>query len=154
MKMLLFAQEVVALWAAQLKVVCIPAIVVGAAIGCILRHWIACLAVSYAAALGLVAIVPQHQLHHPMSVGGLLIWSAVLALPAILSSTSPGYFAARWNQTRRARQQITQLEGAECLGARALLPIRSGLFACLLSVPGRRLTRKACSCSRSAELRK
>jgi hypothetical protein len=107
MKTLLFAHDVIALWAAQLKVVCIPAIVVGAAIGCILRHWIACLAVSYAAALGLVAIVPDHQLHHPMSVSKLLMWSAVLVLPAILASTSLGYFAARWIQTRRAKQPVT-----------------------------------------------
>ena len=107
MKTLLFAHDVITLWAAQLKVVGIPAIVVGAAIGCTLRRWIACLVVSYAAALGLVAIAPHHQLHHPMSVGGLLTWSAVLALPAILTSTSLGYFAARWNQTRRAKQQIT-----------------------------------------------
>jgi hypothetical protein len=107
MKALLFAHDVITLWAAQLKIVGIPAIAVGAAIGCTLRRWIACLVVSYAAALGLVAIVPDHQLHHPMSVGGLLMWSAVLVLPAILASTSLGYFAARWIQTRRAKQPVT-----------------------------------------------
>jgi hypothetical protein len=108
MKILLFAHDVIALWMAQLKVVSIPAIIVGAAIGYTIRRWIACLVVSYAAALGLVNFVRDtRQLHHPMSVSELLMWSAVLVLPAILASTSLGYFAARWIQTRRARQQIT-----------------------------------------------
>jgi hypothetical protein len=108
MKILLFAHDVIALWAAELKVVSIPAIIVGAAIGYTIRRWIACLLVSYAAALGLVNIAPHfRQLHHPLSVSELIVWSAVLALPAILASTSLGYFAARWIQTRRAKHQIT-----------------------------------------------
>jgi hypothetical protein len=108
MKILLFAHDIVALWAAQLKIVSIPAILAGAAIGCTVRRWIACLVVSYAAALGLVGIAPHYrQLHHPMSVSEVMIWSGVLALPAILASTSLGYFAARWILARRARRQVT-----------------------------------------------
>jgi hypothetical protein len=42
-----------------------------------------------------------------MSVTELMIWSAVLALPTILASTSLGYFAARWIQARRAKQSAT-----------------------------------------------
>jgi hypothetical protein len=105
MKILLFAHDVVAVWAAQLKIVSIPAIIVGVAIGYTVRRWIACLVVSYAAALGLISIVPH--VRHPLSVSELMVWSAGLALPAILASTSLGYFAARWIQARRARQQIS-----------------------------------------------
>jgi hypothetical protein len=105
MKILLFAHDVVALWGAQLKLVSVPAIIVGAAIGYTVRRWIACLMVSYAAALGLVSTLPQ--LHRPLSVSELVVFSAVLALPAILASTSLGYFAARWIQARRAKPQIT-----------------------------------------------
>jgi len=107
MKILLLAHDTTALWAAQLKLVSVPAILVGAAIGFTVRRWIACLLVSYVAAVGLISIVPQSQLHHPMSVSELLIWSAALTLPAILASTSLGYFAARWIQARRAKQQVT-----------------------------------------------
>jgi hypothetical protein len=108
MKILLFAHDVIGVWAAQLKLVSVPAILVGVAIGYTVRRWIACLVVSYAAALGLIGILPHiRPLHHPLSVSELLVWSAGLALPAILASMSLGYFAARWIQTRRARQQIT-----------------------------------------------
>jgi hypothetical protein len=105
MKVLLFAHEVIGLWAAQLKVVCIPALIVGAAIGFTVRRWIACLLISYAAAVGVMGVLPQ--LHRPLSIGELIIWSAVLALPAILASMSLGYFLACWIQTRRAKQQIS-----------------------------------------------
>ena len=106
MKILLLVHDVAALWAAQLKLVSVPAILVGAAVGFTTRRWIACLLMSYAAAVGLVSIVPQSQLHHPMSVSKLLIWSAALTLPPILASMSLGYFAVRWIQARRAKQQI------------------------------------------------
>jgi hypothetical protein len=107
MNTLLFAHDVVALWAVQLKLVAIPAIIVGAAIGFTLHRWIACLLVSYAAALGLAHSVPPAWLHHPMSVSELMIWSAVLALPVILAATSLGHFAARWIQARRVKHQVT-----------------------------------------------
>jgi hypothetical protein len=108
MNIQLFAGDVIAIWAAQLKVVSIPALIVGAAIGCTLRRWIACLPVSYAAAVGLVYVVPDtDQFHHPMGASELMIWSAVLTLPAILASISLGYFAARWIQTRRTKPQIS-----------------------------------------------
>jgi hypothetical protein len=42
-----------------------------------------------------------------MTLSEVMIWSAVLALPAILSSTSLGYFLTRWFQQRRAKQQST-----------------------------------------------
>ena len=63
------------------------------------------MAVSYAAALGLIGIAPL--IRHPLSVSELMVWSAGLALPAILASMSLGYFAARWIQTRRAKQQVS-----------------------------------------------
>jgi hypothetical protein len=108
MKILLFAHDVIGVWAAQLKLVSVPAILVGAAIGCTVRRWIACLVVSYAAALGLISILPHiRPLGHPLGVSELMVWSAGLALPAILASMSLGYFAARWIQTRRARQQVS-----------------------------------------------
>jgi hypothetical protein len=104
MKILLFANDVVAVWTAQLTVVSLPAIVVGAAIGFTIRRWIACLVISYAAALGLVYSVPQfHPFHRPLSAVELIVWSAALALPAILAPTSLGYFVARWVRTRRAK---------------------------------------------------
>jgi hypothetical protein len=105
MKTLLFAHDTIGLWVAQLKIVSIPALIVGAAIGLTIRRWIACLLVSYAAALGLTSTLPH--LHRPMSISEMMMWSTVLALPAILASMSLGYFAARWIQTRRAKQQIT-----------------------------------------------
>ena len=105
MKILLLAHDIVGLWGAQLKLVSVPAILVGAAIGFTIRRWIACLLVSYAAAVWLVSTVPLSKLHHPMSVSELLLWSAGLTLPAILASTSLGYFAVRWIQARRAKQQ-------------------------------------------------
>jgi hypothetical protein len=105
MKIFLFAHDTIGLWAAQLKVVSIPALIVGAAIGLTIRRWIACLLVSYAAALGLMSTLPH--LHRPMSISEWMIWSAVLALPAILAPMSLGYFAARWIQARLAKQQIT-----------------------------------------------
>jgi hypothetical protein len=108
MKILLFAHDVIGVWAAQLKLVSVPAILVGVAIGYTVRRWIACLVVSYAAALGLISIVPHiRPLDHPLSVSELMVWSAGLALPAILASMSLGYFAARWILARRARQQVT-----------------------------------------------
>jgi cytochrome c biogenesis protein CcdA len=105
MKILLFAHDVIGVWAAQLKLVSVPAILVGVAIGCTVRRWIACLVVSYAAALGLISIMPHFR--HPWSVSELMVWSAGLALPTILASMSLGYFAARGIQTRRAKQQVT-----------------------------------------------
>jgi hypothetical protein len=105
MKILLFAHDTIGLWAAQLRLVSIPALIVGAVIGFTIRRWIVCLLVSYAAALGLMSSLPH--LHRPMSIGELIIWSAVLALPAILATMSLGYFAARWIQAKRAKQQIT-----------------------------------------------
>ena len=107
MKILLFANDAIGLWAAQPKIVSIPALIVGAAIGFTIRRWVLCPLISYAAALGLVSAVPGFLLHHPLSISELMIWSAVLALPPILASVSLGYFAARWIQTRRAKQQIT-----------------------------------------------
>lgn len=77
------------MWAAQLKLVSVPAILVGVAIGYMVRRWIACLVVSYAAALGLISIAPL--IRHPLSVSELMVWSAGLALPAILASMSLGY---------------------------------------------------------------
>jgi hypothetical protein len=107
MKILLFAHDVIGLWAAQLKIVGVPAIAAGIAIGYTLRRWIACLVVSYVAALGLVYTVPYGRLlHHPLSARELIVWSAILALPPILASTCLGYIAARWIQARRARQQL------------------------------------------------
>src|SRR5450432_854041 len=105
MKILLFAHDVIGVWAAQLKLVSVPAILVGVAIGYTVHRWIACLVVSYAAALGLISIVPH--IRHPLSVSELMVWSAGLALPPILASMSLGYFAARWIQTRRAKQQVS-----------------------------------------------
>jgi hypothetical protein len=105
MKILLFAHDVIGVWAAQLKLVSVPAILVGVAIGYTVRRWIACLVVSYAAALGLIGIVPH--IRHPLSASELMVWSAGLALPPILASMSLGYFAAHWIQTRRTRQQVT-----------------------------------------------
>jgi hypothetical protein len=89
MKILLFAHDVIGVWAAQLKLVSVPAILVGVAIGYMVRRWIACLVVSYAAALGLISIAPL--IRHPLSVSELMVWSAGLALPAILASMSLGY---------------------------------------------------------------
>jgi hypothetical protein len=63
MKILLFAHDVIGVWAAQLKLVSVPAILVGVAIGYMVRRWIACLVVSYAAALGLISIAPL--IRHP-----------------------------------------------------------------------------------------
>jgi hypothetical protein len=105
MNISLFAHDTIGLWAVQLKVVSIPALIVGAAIGFTVRRWIACLLISYAAALGLLSSLPH--LHRPMSISEWMIWSAVLALPAILAPMSLGYFAARWIQARRAKQQTT-----------------------------------------------
>jgi hypothetical protein len=101
----LLAHDTIGLWAAQLKLVSIPALIAGAALGFTIRRWIACLLVSYAAALGLMSTLPH--LHRPMSTSEWMIWSAVLAMPAILTPMSLGYFAARWIQTKRAKQQIT-----------------------------------------------
>ena len=105
MKILLFAHDTIGLWAAQLKLVSIPALIVGAAIGFTIRRWIACLLVSYAAAVGLMSTLPH--LRRPLSIGELMLWSAVVALPAILASMSLGYFAARWIRARRVNPQIT-----------------------------------------------
>jgi hypothetical protein len=108
MQVLLFAHDVIGLWAAELTVVSIPALIVGAALGCTMRSWTACLLVSYPAAVGLVYIVPNTRLlHHPLGVSYLMMWAAVVTLPAILASVSLGYFAARWIQTRRAKPRIT-----------------------------------------------
>jgi hypothetical protein len=107
MKILLFAHDTIGVWAAQLKIVGMPAIAAGVAIGYTLRRWIACLFISYAAALGLVYILPGHLLHRPLSAGELMVWSVILALPPILASMSFGYFVARWIQARRTKHRPT-----------------------------------------------
>jgi hypothetical protein len=66
MKILLFAHDTIGLWAAQLKLVSIPALIVGAAIGFTIRRWIACLLISYAAAIGLMSTLSY--LHRPLSI--------------------------------------------------------------------------------------
>jgi hypothetical protein len=53
-------------------------------------------------------MVPHiRPLDHPLGVSELMVWSAGLALPAILASMSLGYFAARWILARRPRQQVS-----------------------------------------------
>jgi len=84
MKILLFAHDVIGVWAAQLKLVSVPAILVGVAIGYTVRRWIACLAVSYAAALGLISIAPL--IRHPLErerTDGLVCRPGVTCHPGI-----------------------------------------------------------------------
>jgi len=104
----LLMHDLIGVWATELKVISIPAIIIGAGIGLTIRRWIACALVSYGAAFYLVYTLPLfRQPHHAMSVSEVMVWSAVLALLPILALTSLGYFAVRWIQARRAKHRTT-----------------------------------------------
>jgi len=106
MKILLFAHDVVAVWATPIKLFAIPAVTAGVMIGFTLGRWIACLLVSSVAAVGLLYVLPhQNQLRHQLSLAETMAWSAILILPVLLILTSLGYFGARWIQQKRAKSQ-------------------------------------------------
>jgi hypothetical protein len=83
----------------------IPALIVGAAIERLVRRWLLCVLLSYAAAIALLALTRVQQgFPHSPNLIELLAYSAVFALPPILALASVGYLiGCKFKQRRELK---------------------------------------------------